>query len=324
MTNNSPNLPLISVIIPAYNCEKFILRTIRSILFQTYPNIEIVIIDDASTDSTRELMFSTFEKELSDKKVRYFKNEVNLERIFSRNRGAEIAQGEYLCFLDDDDLLDKDALKEMYILIKKKNVEFINQPRAIFIDEDDNIIGRRILPLPGSLIFKSFSHYPISSCMFVRKEIFQKTGGYDNRFIKTHQTTISDDRFLIIRMFLNGVKMSFNDLKSHKYRIHKNQTTYRLNYIDYQLKYYLPLLQEWHKNKIINNDAMAITYFRMLCISELKKWPDYFRKITSLSKFFIFRYPESFYYLFFALYSKLKIIFKLTKLDQLNTERDIS
>lgn len=90
-------MPLVSVVIPTYNRADYIGETIESVLQQTYPNIEVIVVDDGSTDDTREVV-RRFEPQ-----VRYVWQE-NAERGACRNHGLRLARGEYIAFLDSDDL----------------------------------------------------------------------------------------------------------------------------------------------------------------------------------------------------------------------------
>lgn len=101
--------PLVSVIIPNYNEEKFIALTIESVLKQTYENIEILIVDDGSTDGSPEIIEEYSKK---DSRICFLKQE-NLNASIARNRAIEQAKGEYLYFLDSDDIVYPDSLIQM-------------------------------------------------------------------------------------------------------------------------------------------------------------------------------------------------------------------
>lgn len=89
---------MISIIIPTFNRGNTIKRSIESVLNQTYKDIEVVVIDDCSTDNTYEII-----KEIKDRRIYYYKNKNNLGACFSRNFGVSIARGEYIAFQDSDD-----------------------------------------------------------------------------------------------------------------------------------------------------------------------------------------------------------------------------
>jgi glycosyltransferase involved in cell wall biosynthesis len=90
--------PLVTVVIPTFNRAITIERAIRSVLFQTYSNVEIIIVDDCSSDDTEKIV-----RGMSLKNLRYLRNEKNLKGGMSRNIGVSVAQGELVAFLDSDD-----------------------------------------------------------------------------------------------------------------------------------------------------------------------------------------------------------------------------
>lgn len=107
---------VVSVIIPLYNGEKFIRKTIQSVLNQTYKDVEIVVADDCSTDNSKEVIFNEF-GDLIGKKIIYVRNQKNMERSYTRNRGFEVSKGEYVFFLDQDDEWEEDyvVIKHLYL-----------------------------------------------------------------------------------------------------------------------------------------------------------------------------------------------------------------
>jgi GalNAc5-diNAcBac-PP-undecaprenol beta-1,3-glucosyltransferase len=93
------DLPLISVVIPTYRRPSLLLRAIRSVQNQTYKNLEIIVVDDASPDNTEEIV-----RRISDKRIRYMRHEQNRGLAAAgRNTGIRAAHGKYIAFLDDDD-----------------------------------------------------------------------------------------------------------------------------------------------------------------------------------------------------------------------------
>jgi len=98
--------PLVSVIIPAYNAENYIEKAIQSVLEQTYPNFEVIVIDDNSTDRTVDVV-----REFRDERIKLLVNEQNMGPSYSRNRGIIEAKGEWIALLDSDDWWDKDRCK---------------------------------------------------------------------------------------------------------------------------------------------------------------------------------------------------------------------
>lgn len=97
---------LVSVIMPSWNTGKFIAESIQSVIDQTYENWELIIVDDCSTDNTDEVV-----AKFTDKRIRYFKNEKNSGAALSRNRALREANGEWIAFLDSDDLWSSNKLE---------------------------------------------------------------------------------------------------------------------------------------------------------------------------------------------------------------------
>ena len=114
--------PFFSIIIPSYNRAHSILGAVSSILNQSFKFFEIIVVDDASTDNTREIIAT-----IHDERVFYLRNEDNLERCNSRNIGIRRAKGQYVCFLDSDDYHLPDHLKLIYDEIKR-----VGEPKAFF------------------------------------------------------------------------------------------------------------------------------------------------------------------------------------------------
>lgn len=98
---------LISIILPAYNAEKYLKEAIDSILAQAYTNFELIVINDGSTDKTEEIILS-----YQDSRIRYIKNEKNLKLIRTLNKGIGLAKGKYIARMDADDISLPHRLKE--------------------------------------------------------------------------------------------------------------------------------------------------------------------------------------------------------------------
>lgn len=165
--------PYFSIVIPTYNRAHSILKGIKSILSQSFQDFEIIIIDDASKDNTEEVV-----QEIKDKRVRYFRNEDNLERCHSRNKGIELATGKYICFLDSDDYHLPNHLEILYTSIQAKN-----EPEAFFFvnawdETEDGERSERLCPLVEALetnLYTYFLRYTVNPQRWcVHREIFEK------------------------------------------------------------------------------------------------------------------------------------------------------
>ncbi len=104
------NSPLISVIIPVYNSERYLTKCLDSVGRQDFKNFEVIIIDDGSTDSSIEII-----KEFTNKYLNFkYIQQENMGASAARNKGIKISKGKFISFIDSDDFVDKDFLKDMY------------------------------------------------------------------------------------------------------------------------------------------------------------------------------------------------------------------
>lgn len=111
-------LEMVSVIMPNYNYARYIQQSIESVLAQTYTNIELIIIDDGSTDDSIKIIHNLIAK---DYRIKVIENKLNKGVVVCRNLGIEQASGMYLCFIDPDDIWDINKLKLQLEALKKYN-----------------------------------------------------------------------------------------------------------------------------------------------------------------------------------------------------------
>lgn len=112
---------LVSIVMPAYNCENFIGAAIDSVRAQTYSRWELLIVDDCATDSTAEIIKRYISE---DSRIKYFKNKTNSGAAASRNRAVRYAKGQYLAFLDSDDLWREEKLEKQIRFMKINGYSF--------------------------------------------------------------------------------------------------------------------------------------------------------------------------------------------------------
>ena len=184
---NYQKLPLVSVVIPTYNRIHTLPASVDSVLKQTYKNLELIIMDDGSTDGTEEYV-----KGIADERVRYRKAEKNMGPSAARNMGAELAKGEYLAFQDSDDEWMPDKLeKQMKLVLDNEELSFVYSEFGLYRDgELLAVIPSRNIPYEekqGSL----FSHlllYPLISTqtILIRTKDFIEAGGF-NETLKAYE-----------------------------------------------------------------------------------------------------------------------------------------
>lgn len=111
--------PLVSIITPIYNAEKYLDETILSVINQSYKNWELILIDDCSVDKSYEIIKKYLK---NDKRIKYLKNNKNIGPALTRNKGINNSNGEYIAFLDSDDFWKKSKLKNQIDFMRKNKL----------------------------------------------------------------------------------------------------------------------------------------------------------------------------------------------------------
>uniref|UniRef100_UPI001918BCDA glycosyltransferase family 2 protein n=1 Tax=Exiguobacterium chiriqhucha TaxID=1385984 RepID=UPI001918BCDA len=140
--DNKINSGLVSIIMPAYNCVEHIDETIKSVKNQTYKNWELIVVDDCSTDNTVELLEDLAK---NDSRITLTKSSENSGAAAARNKGIEIAQGEFIAFLDSDDIWFANKLDLQITAMVDKNIEFCCTGYNK-IDEKGKDLKQKIIP----------------------------------------------------------------------------------------------------------------------------------------------------------------------------------
>lgn len=133
---------LVSIITPCYNAEKYIMQTIESVLLQTYPYWELIIVDDCSTDNSVKIIEKFAQK---DGRIKLFKLENNSGPAVAKNCGIKFARGRYIAFLDADDLWLPEKLEKQIDFMNKEKLAMTYSSYFI-IDRNNNVIGIRKSP----------------------------------------------------------------------------------------------------------------------------------------------------------------------------------
>ena len=141
--------PKVSIIIPAYNAMPYLKYTVESVLQQTYPHWELLIIDDGSSDET----FACAEAyAAADSRIHAIKNEKNMGVAATRNRGIELAEGAYIAFLDSDDMWREDKLMRQLTLLQSTKADIAYSAYS-FVDANNTPLGKPYL-VPNTTDFK--------------------------------------------------------------------------------------------------------------------------------------------------------------------------
>lgn len=192
--------PSVSILISTYNSERFIAGAIDSALAQTWPNFEIVVIDDASTDRTREIITS-----YKDDRIRYIRQEKNIGILLTRNNLFKEARGDFFTFLDSDDRYLPDKIKEeAEFLLKHSDYAAVYCDMRCFFDDPKKLYYHTYLHYEGDVLKEMLDGIFIANTTFMmRRTVVDELGGYDP------STGIVEDWEYFLRMAFAHMKFGF-------------------------------------------------------------------------------------------------------------------
>ena len=299
--------PTVSVVIPTYNRAHLIGRSIRSVLSQTYQDFEIIVVDDASTDNTEEVLRS-----LGNERIRYIRHEQNKGANAARNTGIKAARGKYIAFQDSDDIWLPDKLE------KQMNVFKAALPNVgVVYTGCIRVFGNNIYYFPSSQFIKKdgdihqqllIGNFIGTQSIIAPKEYLEKVGMFDERFPRLQ------DWELVIRLS-KYYKFRFIDepLLISPYTADSISTD-----TDALIKA-LKLLIEKHFEEFKNNNKMLASLYstigsafrligdfnnaRVYYIKAVKTYPFNYRALFHLILSFV---GEEKYFKIFQYYHKIK------------------
>lgn len=167
---------LVSVIIPTHNRSQLVHRAVCSVLSQTYSNLECIVVDDASTDDTQQII-----QEFTDPRLIYIRHDVNKHASASRNTGIQNAKGEFIAFLDDDDAWLPDKLEKQVKCLSNTSPQVGLVYCWFDTYRDQEVVGTRRPNLRGYIFDQLLVSQPLgnASTLLVRREVINQIGGFD-------------------------------------------------------------------------------------------------------------------------------------------------
>lgn len=231
-------IPLISIILPVFNGEKYLSQSIESCLNQSYENIELIIVNDCSIDGTLGVLnhYASI-----DNRIKIINNDENKKLPASLNIGHKEAKGTYVTWTSDDNFYELTAINDLVKTILDKNVDIVYSDIFI-IDHEGKVVREVEFPDFENTIFKNY----IGSCFLYKKEVFDKNNGYNEELF-----LIEDYDFWLKSI----VHSQFFHLKKkiYNYRKHGASLTYQIAYDDEKKRLF-------NKNVIKMYDAFSKIY----------------------------------------------------------------
>ena len=292
--------PKISVVSPVYNRGRYITRLLESIQYQQFKNIEIVIIDDCSIDTSSNII-EYFKK--NDERIKLIKNKNNKGTFISRNIGVLYSKGAYIILPDPDDILSKDILKACYKYAEKYNFHLIRFKQFIgekYTKFNQNIVNKQInQPKISTLIFYEGNElqqtdYYINN-KFINKKVYIKALNIINKFYLSIYMIYMEDQIMNYFIYIASKSFYFLNKIGYYYIINSISITnnsYKI--IDLRIKYiyiYLSIIFIYTKNTKYEKDISNLLITKIirlfhtgqkLSLSNIRKDFFYYNNIINL------------------------------------------
>lgn len=277
------NTPLVTVLMPCYNAMPYLREALESIIHQTYTNLEILCVNDGSTDDTGRVLE---EYAQIDNRIKVIHNKTNIKLIRSLNKGIDLASGEYIARMDADDISSPERIEsELSILLNNKNIDLVGTNINV-INESGKKKRISILRQHSHLscLFASLFYVPVHhATILARKEIFEKY-----KFREEEHVIHTEDYELFSRMLLYGVKMINLDSALYTVRINQNSVS-RLytqeqddNFVECARRHYHAFC-----GKEINSEIMRVIVNRITKQTSIHQIRLGFAEMKNLKRIFI-------------------------------------
>ncbi len=241
---------LVSIIVPVYNVEKYLEQCISSILEQTYTNFELILVDDGSTDKSGDICDEWFKK---DSRIKVF-HQRNQGLSAARNRGIELAKGEYFCFVDSDDFVTKEYVKDFMEAIEREDADFalcdIVSAKLtntdIKADEEKILTGEDCKEWLKNPISREYVLMVVAWNKMYKRQLFD-----DYRFV---HGKLHEDEFMINHMVFNIEKVVYIPKPNYIYRNNDSGITGANNVGNIEHLHVIDAYEERIKMALENND----------------------------------------------------------------------
>ena len=299
---------LISVIVPVYNVEKYLEQCVDSIINQTYTNLEIILVDDGSTDNSGKICDKYAAMDSRIKVV----HKINSGVSTARNLGLDIAKGEYITFIDSDDFVEEDYIFALYNNLIENDSD-MSMCNMVCFGENWKRNLRELLPncvrvdMESNEFINYFVRY-ISYKNYIFGSVWRVL--YKSSIIKNirfnEEIKISEDLLFLLQVILNSKKITSIDTYLYYYREVESSVrhSYKKNYLDGQIKLY----HELKKIVGVLNNKKISKIFRTYCaILSYYLFSNEFKFVQNNRRHNINEIKKSELYAYFKLFYGLKI-----------------
>lgn len=235
-------IPKISVVIPVYNAEKYLKQCLDSVLNSTIKDLEVICVDDGSTDNSLNILK---EFKTKDKRVKIICQK-NQYAGMARNNGMKIAKGEWITFIDSDDFIEIDGLEKLYIMAVENSLDFIKSSTHCLNEATQQYEKREwYLNIIAKDIFNKVTYFDEYPKILLGVNDTPWSGLYRMAFLKQHNIIFPDfycvnDRSFFIECLLKASRVLVTDIYLVNYRISRSGSLIdrKHNHFDCQIKHY--------------------------------------------------------------------------------------
>ena len=250
--------PLISIIMAAYNSEKYISDAIGSVIKQSYHNWELLIINDGSFDNTHNIV-----TQLSDPRIKYYYHKTNNGVSYARNLGIKIMDGDYFCFFDTDDIMPSNSIQSrLNIFIQNPELSFVDGA-VITKNYDMSVIKRKYIPSFTGIPYENLLTLN-SNCYFGPTWLIKRENNVSYRFIE-HMSHAEDLYFFI--SISQGKKYSYTIEEVLHYRITHNSAMSNLDGLKNGYNILFDRIKDIHKPKFSTLLLLKIKIKKIMFLS---------------------------------------------------------
>lgn len=211
MSNIPSDIPLVSIVLPVWNGERYLAGAIESVLAQTERDFELIIVNDCSMDSSLQIAETYAAR---DARIRILNNKTNLKLPASLNRGFEVARGTYFSWTSDDNLLHPGFLATLLEMLRRSKADLVYSDFNL-IDDSGEFLRISRVGLPTDLVAVN----TIGASFLYAREVHRALGGYDTgKFLY-------EDYDFWVRAYLAGFRFVRSDEIVYDYRVHEGSLT---------------------------------------------------------------------------------------------------